>query len=987
MEDNYKFPVNQIDMDTQFIKVRGAQQHNLKNVDMDIPKNKLVVFTGVSGSGKSSMAFDTIYAEGQRRYVESLSTYARQFLGVLEKPDVELIEGLSPAISIDQKTTSRNPRSTVGTVTEIYDYLRLLYARVGHPHCPICKTEIKKQSLDEIVESALNLLSKLVANKKILKFLILSPVVLDKKGEFSNLFDNLRSKGYRQVRVDGVVKDTDEDFFLIKTNKHTISAVIDRVSVEKKSLGDRVYLTNLKSRLSDSIDQALKLSDGLVILSEVLDQSFEIPRFPKNFSDHIFSERFSCPKDNIQIPEIEPRSFSFNAPQGACKRCFGIGIISKIDPDKIFSYELSIIEGGILPFSNMFESDTWYSRLFLQMCSENKIDYRADLKILDKGQIGIILNGSGNREYRVSGTNRFGKDTFIYEKFDGVVPELEKRHRETESDWVRSEIEKYMVNITCPDCGGARLNKESLSVSVDGLSISQFTDLTIEKSYLIAKELSKAHSSLTQKEKEISKLILNEIEKRMEFLISVGLNYLTLSRPAGTLSGGEAQRIRLASQIGSGLTGVLYVLDEPTIGLHQKDNQMLIDTLKKLRDLGNSVIVVEHDAKMMKNSDYIFDFGPGAGKLGGEIIARGNFDEICKDKGSITGRYLSGEKKIQTTAAYTPELLNTRRNITLYGCHLYNLKNIDVTFPLNKFVVITGVSGSGKSTLLVESLYPALLNHIRSENRNMQNIYKGCDGWENIDRVILIDQSPIGKTPRSNPATYTKVFDEIRDVFASTRDAKVNGYKKGRFSFNVKDGRCEACEGQGQIKIEMQFMSDILVKCEVCQGKRYNAQTLDVNFRGKNIYEILCMSVDEAVDFFHNNAKILKKLETLSSVGLGYIELGQSAVTLSGGESQRVKLAFELGKKDTGKTTYILDEPTTGLHFSDVEKLLAVLRLLVMRGNSVFVIEHNLDVIKFADWIIDLGPDGGERGGEIVAQGTPEMLKNNKKSYTGQYLK
>lgn len=971
------------------IKVVGARQHNLKNVNMDIPKNKLVIFTGVSGSGKSSMAFDTIYAEGQRRYVESLSTYARQFLGLLEKPDVDLIEGLSPAISIDQKTTSRNPRSTVGTVTEIYDYLRLLYARVGHPHCPICGMEIKKQSLDEIVSSAITLIKDLTNNKKIVKLMILSPVVLDKKGEFSNLFDNLRSKGFKQVRVDSYFKDTDEDFLLIKTNKHTISAVVDRISVDSKSLNDTLYITNMKSRLSDSIGQSLKLSDGLVYISEINDPSFDIPKSPKHYSDHIFSERFACPKDNIQIAEIEPRFFSFNAPQGACKKCSGIGKILMINKFVLFSYELSILEGGILPFSNMFENDTWYSRLFLKMCNHNNINPRLPLKYIEKAHIEIILNGTGGKIYKVEGKNRFGENTFITDRFTGIVSELEKRYKETDSDWVRSEIEKYIINITCPQCNGARLNAESLSVTINGLSISKLTDLTVKNIYDLIKDLSLNGSVLSAKEKEISSLILEEIKKRLEFLLSVGLNYLTLSRPAGSLSGGEAQRIRLASQIGSGLTGVLYVLDEPTIGLHQKDNHMLINTLKKLRDLGNSVVVVEHDETMMRESDYIFDFGPGAGKSGGKIVSEGTFTEISKDPNSITGLYLSGKIKIDIINQkniFPLQLANIKNEILLSGCRLYNLKNINVRFPLNKFVVITGVSGSGKSTLLFESLYPALVDKINKENQDHTKIYSDIFGWENIDRVILIDQGPIGKTPRSNPATYTKLFDEIRDVFAEIRESKINGFKKGRFSFNVKGGRCEACEGQGQIKIEMQFMSDIWVKCEICQGRRYNSQTLDVTFRGKNIYDILCMNVDDAIEFFHNYYKIINKLETLSSVGLGYMELGQSAVTLSGGESQRVKLASELGKRDTGKTLYILDEPTTGLHFSDVERLLKVLKILVSKGNSVFVIEHNLDVIRNADWIIDLGPDGGDKGGLVVAEGTPSDIKKFKTSYTAKYI-
>ena len=979
-------------MKNQFIKIRGARQHNLKNVSIDIPKNKLVVFTGVSGSGKSSMAFDTIYAEGQRRYVESLSSYARQFLGILEKPDVDFIEGLSPAISIDQKTISHNPRSTVGTATEIYDYLRLLYARVGHPHCPVCGNEIKKQSLDEIVNSVIDLIRNILNSKKLIRILVNSPIINDKKGEFSNLFENLKSKGYTQVIVDGFVYDTDNNFYLIKTNKHTISAIVDKISIENKLIKDPIYLSNLRTRLSDSINQSLELSDGLVQVTEILDSSFEIPKYPKKLVDHIFSERFACPIDNIQISEIEPRSFSFNSPHGACIKCSGLGKILMIEKRLLFSPELTILEGGILPFSSMFEKDTWYSRLIRVVCQENGIDINLPIKNMSNDKIDVLLYGSGDRQYKIFGKNRFGNNTYIIENYFGIIAELEKRHKDTKSDWVRYEIEKYMTSVTCPDCHGARLKPSSLSVTIQKYSISEITDLAVNNIFEIISNLRSEHSSLTLKEKEIAKLILIEIEKRLEFLISVGLSYLTLSRPSGTLSGGEAQRIRLASQIGSGLTGVLYVLDEPTIGLHQKDNKMLIDTLKKLRDLGNTVIVVEHDETMMKNSDYIFDFGPGAGKNGGEIISEGTYSEICRDPKSITGLYLSKKKKIEIFKNTQNNFLlseNIYKNniIKLTGCKLYNLKNIEVTFPLNKFVVITGVSGSGKSTLLVESLYPALFDKYNRGNGNFSGIYSNIEGWENADKVILVDQSPIGKTPRSNPATYTKLFDEIRETYSQSHEAKIKGLKKGAFSFNVKGGRCEACEGQGQIKIEMQFMSDIWVKCEVCQGKRYNFQTLDVYLRGKNIYDILRMSVDEAIEFFHNNYRILKKLETLSSVGLGYMELGQSATTLSGGESQRVKLSSELGKKETGNTIYILDEPTTGLHFADIEKLLSVLKRLVEKGNSVFVIEHNLDVIKNADWIIDLGPDGGEEGGYIIAEGNINKILAIKKSYTSEYLK
>lgn len=987
----------------QVIKIRGARQHNLKNVDVDIPKNKLVVFTGVSGSGKSSLAFDTIYAEGQRRYVESLSTYARQFLGIMEKPDVDLIEGLSPAISIDQKTTSRNPRSTVGTITEIYDYLRLLFARIGHPHCPICGREIANQSLDEVVNSSLKLIKDLLKDKPTVRLFVLSPVVDDKKGEFTALFTNLKSKGFRYVRIDGEVKDLSEEFVLIKTNKHTIEAVIDRISVSRKNLKDKIFEDNLKKRLSDSIEKALSLSNGLVKVSEILDKTHELIEFPKNFADHLFSERFACPIDNIQLPEIEPRTFSFNSPHGACPNCNGIGRILKVEPDLLFSKEISITEGGILPFANIFEHDTWYSRLLLTVCEQNGINPRTQIKNLSDENIQLLLWGTSNRLYKVEGTNRFERLTHIYETFPGIVHELETRYKNTESDWVRAEIEKYMRESVCPECAGTRLKKEALAITIDNLSIAQVTNLSITEALAWIEKLSENKLTLNEREREISKLILKEISTRLSFLASVGLEYLTLDRQAGTLSGGEAQRIRLASQIGSGLTGVLYILDEPTIGLHQKDNARLINTLKKLRDLGNTVIVVEHDEQTIKESDYVIDFGPGAGKMGGEVVAKGTPDEIIKTPKSITGRYLSGERNVSIDGKYStgkiPKLykrfrelsfqnkpIDQKRSLTILGCSQYNLKNIDVTFPLGKFIVITGVSGSGKSTLLVETLYPAIERELNPRFRGDVGKYKRIEGLENIDKVILIDQSPIGRTPRSNPVTYTKVFDSIRDIFAQTREAKANGFKKGRFSFNVKGGRCEACEGQGQIKIEMQFMSDIWVTCEVCQGKRYNSQTLEVSYRGKNIAEVLDLTVDEAMEFFHANPKVLAKLQTLSDVGLGYIELGQSATTLSGGEAQRVKLAAELSKKATGATMYILDEPTTGLHFADVEKLLRVLKLLVSRGNTVVVIEHNLDVIKNADWIIDLGPEGGDAGGGIVAQGTVEDVKKSEKSYTAKYL-
>ena len=974
-----------------YIKIRGARQHNLKNINLEIPKNKLIVFTGVSGSGKSSLAFDTIYAEGQRRYVESLSTYARQFLGIMEKPDIDSIEGLSPAISIDQKTTSRNPRSTVGTVTEIYDYFRLLYARVGHPHCPICGREISTQSLDQIVNSCLEAILTESKKRSNLRFFILSPIIADKKGEYSSLFDNLKSKGYAKARIDRQVRNLAEDLVLIKTNKHTIEAVCDRMAFSSRELKNPIFLDNLKNRLSQSHEQALKLSDGLSILSFVNDKTLEFPDYPKLFEDHLFSEKFSCPVDNIQLPEIEPRTFSFNSPHGACTKCNGIGKILKIEPEFVFSKELSISEGGILPFKNMFEHDTWFSRLIIKICEEAAIDIRAPIGGLGEEKLIILLAGTGKRQYSVEGTNRFGHSTHIYETFHGIVAELERRHSESESDWVRAEIERYMREIICPDCCGARLKKEALAITIDKLSIYEATNMAITNIQLWIRKIS-SEGFLSSYETQIAKNILNEIEKRINFLNSVGLEYLTLARPASSLSGGEAQRIRLASQIGSGLTGVLYILDEPTIGLHPKDNYKLISTLKALRDLGNTVIVVEHDEEMMRNSDLIYDFGPGAGKFGGELIAHGKISDIITNNKSLTGKYLSGKKKIDIKTIPN-KMTNTKHFnretnhvLKIFGCSQFNLKNIDAYFPLGKLVVITGVSGSGKSTLLVETLYPAVKAYLSPLSKEDQGLYKRIEGVENVNKVVLIDQSPIGRTPRSNPATYTKLFDLIRDVFAQTREARLNGFKKGRFSFNVKGGRCEACEGQGQIKIEMQFMSDVWINCEVCKGKRYNSHTLDVHFRGKNISEILNLTVGEAIEYFHAHTQILTKLNTLSAVGLDYIELGQSATTLSGGEAQRVKLSTELSKKETGHTLYILDEPTTGLHFSDVERLLRVLKLLVSKGNSVIIIEHNMDIIKNADYLIDVGPEGGDNGGELVAKGTITQIKNNKNSYTGKYL-
>ncbi len=983
--------------------IRGARQHNLKNVNLELPKNKLIVFTGLSGSGKSSLAFDTIYAEGQRRYVESLSSYARQFLGIMNKPDVDSIEGLSPAISIDQKSTSHNPRSTVGTVTEIYDYLRLLFARIGHPHCPICGREIAKQSPQQIVEQILNLAAERIHKEKAkqFRFLILAPVVRDRKGEFSGLFENLRAKGYREVRVDGHFFNLDEDVVLIKTNKHSIDVVIDRMSydlptikaIEHHATDSKaaVIYATVRGRATEAIEQALKLSEGMVTIGEVQDAGFAIPTKPKKVVDHIYSEKFSCPIDNISLPEIEPRSFSFNSPHGACPTCSGIGTILTVDSDLVLRPELSITEGGILPFARNFIHDTWFARVVMDVAKKHGIDPRAPLSKLTANQKQMLLYGTGDMTHRVVGENRFGDKTTIEEKYPGIVSELKRRYQESESDFARSEIEKYMREELCTSCLGKRLKKEALTVVIDTFSIADVTELSIEDCLgWISNLLSK---DLTETERTIATPIVKEIKARLSFLHAVGLDYLTLGRGATTLSGGEAQRIRLASQIGSGLSGVLYVLDEPSIGLHQRDNSQLIHTLKMLRDLGNTVIVVEHDRETMEEADYIVDFGPGAGEHGGAVVAEGTLEELKKNKHSVTAKYLTGEKEIKRNKSVRsaseegaiPKAAN--RSISLIDAHENNLKNVTVDFPLGKFICVTGVSGSGKSTLIVDTLYHGLFMHFNPFTKEKPGAHKEIRGLTDIDKVILIDQSPIGRTPRSNPATYTGIFSIIRDIFAMTSDARLRGYKTGRFSFNVKGGRCEACEGEGQKKIEMQFLSDVYVTCEVCRGQRYNAETLEVTYHGKNIAQVLDMTVEEAHAFFAHYPALAEKLRTILDVGLGYIHLGQPAPTLSGGEAQRVKLATELSRRATGKTVYILDEPTTGLHFADLEKLLQVLHLLAEKGNTVIVIEHNLDMIKNADWIIDMGPDGGDKGGQVIAVGTPAHIANTKSSYTGQFLR
>lgn len=975
------------------IKVTGAREHNLKNIDLEIPKNKLVVFTGLSGSGKSSLAFDTLYAEGQRRYVESLSSYARQFLGVMHKPDVDQIDGLSPAISIDQKTTSHNPRSTVGTITEIYDYLRLLFARVGRPHCPNCGKEIANQTLDQIVNHILEEIENRAATIPT-RMLILAPVVRDRKGEFQSLFETLRKKGYQRVRIDNSMYDINQDVTLIKTNKHTIAAVVDRLVISKQQMRDETERKTIRSRISQSVEESLKLTEGLVITTFIEDQSLSFPDNPQEYTDKLFSEQRACSDCGISIPEIEPRLFSFNSPQGACPTCNGLGNLLKIDKEKIIAPNLSMSEGAIIPFAKVLTNDTWWSRLVQTVVEETGYDFRkTPFKDMSAETQDLLLHGS-EKLYLVEGTNRHGQDTQIREKFEGFINNLEKRYIESESDWVRQDIEQYMHKQKCPDCNGTRLKDDALSVHIEGKNIAEITALAIDKAIAWNSSLSTS-PNLTDKEKIIGSSILKEIITRLHFLNSVGLNYLTLNREASTLAGGEAQRIRLASQIGTGLTGVLYILDEPTIGLHQRDNHRLIDTLKNLQQKGNSVIVVEHDRDIMLASDYIFDFGPLAGTQGGTVVAEGKPQDLMLDKKSLTGKYLSRkkdvirkslEKKAERKVVSEDEPISSSK-IKITGASHHNLKAIDVEFPLRTLTCITGISGSGKSTLLHETLYTHLARHLGKSYDTIVGPIDTITVPDIVKRVTLIDQSPIGKTPRSNPATYTKMFDYIRKLFSITRDAQVRGYTSGRFSFNVKGGRCEACQGDGQIKIEMQFLPDVYVTCDVCEGKRYNEETLEVEYKGKNIYQVLEMSVDEATEFFKGSETIAKKLRTLQQVGLGYVKLGQPAPTLSGGEAQRVKLSKELSSRQFEHVVYLLDEPTTGLHFEDTQKLLNVLDELVEQDNSVILIEHNLDIIKNADWVIDLGPEGGDGGGEVIAVGTPWHISQNPNSVTGVYLK
>jgi len=961
-------------LSTEFITIKGAREHNLKNINLKIPKNKLIVFTGISGSGKSSLAFDTIYAEGQRRYVESLSSYARQFLGVMDKPDVDMIDGLSPAISIDQKSAGHNPRSTVGTITEIYDYLRLLFARAGHPHCPNCGRPVKSQTVQEITDSILKMSGKV---------LLLAPVIKKRKGTYEDLFQNLFNKGYIRVRVDKEVRNLEEEIKLDKFKIHNIEVVIDRLEITKDS-------KEIIKRISDSVETSLNLSNGEIIVSKVDDKG-------KIIQDKLYSEHFSCPVCDISFEEIAPHTFSFNSPFGACMNCHGLGSIKKVDQKLIYNPSLSISEGGLYPISRMADNpDSWYMKILQKVAEKYKFSIRQPIGELSKKQLDIVLYGSGTEKFNVT----FDRGNY-FTRFEGIIPNIERRYKETESEYVRREFESYMRELPCEICEGKRLKKEALAVTIREKNINDIVSMSIKESQKWVNNLNKplkGKDELSNEEKMIVERVIKEILYRMNFLISVGLDYLTLSRTAKTLSGGEAQRIRLASQIGTGLSGVLYVLDEPSIGLHQKDNYKLIETLKNLRDLGNTVIVVEHDEETINTADFIVDIGPNAGIHGGEVVATGKLEEIKKCKNSLTGDYLSGRKKIDkkeilkrvdrinNKSKFLNEEFSNGKNIEINGVTHHNLKNINVKIPLGKFVAITGVSGSGKSSLINETLYPALAHELYNSKIAVGN-YSSISGIENIDKVVNIDQSPIGRTPRSNPATYTQVFTPIREIFAQMPEAKARGYNAGRFSFNVKRGRCQSCMGDGVKRIEMQFLPDVYVPCEVCKGQRYNRETLQIDFKGKNIAQVLDMTVEEALEFFQNVPNIKNKLDTLNEVGLGYIKLGQNAMTLSGGEAQRVKLANELAKRSTGKTIYILDEPTTGLHFYDIEKLLLILHSLVQKGNSVIVIEHNLDVIKTADHIIDLGPEGGEKGGFIIAQGSVEEIIKNEKSDTGKWLK
>ena len=937
-------------MPTDKIIIKGAREHNLKNVDLEIPRDKLIVMTGLSGSGKSSLAFDTIYADGQRRYMESLSSYARMFLGQMEKPDVDSIEGLSPAISIDQKSTSNNPRSTVGTVTEIYDYLRLLYARIGVPHCPVCGREIKQQTVDQIADT-------ITALPEGTKLQILAPVIRGRKGEHTKELERAKKSGYVRVRCDGIIYDLSEEIKLEKNKKHNIEIVVDRLVIKE----------GITSRLTDSVETASAISGGIVIADVI------------GGKEMLFSQNYACPEHNISIEELTPRMFSFNNPFGACPKCTGLGVFRKIDPDLVIpNKELSIKQGAIKAMGwNTLSDDSIAMMYYSAIADEYGISLDTPVKDLPKEAVNAFLYGTGEKKLKIVRSNVYGGGTY-YQPFEGILNNLQRRYNETSSEYSRSEIEDCMSEVLCPDCHGNRLKPESLAVTVGGKNISELTDMSVNAAFDFFSNL-----ELTETQRLIGERIIKEINSRLGFLKSVGLEYLTLSRSAATLSGGESQRIRLATQIGSSLVGVLYILDEPSIGLHQRDNDKLIATLKRLRDSGNTVIVVEHDEDTMRSADYIVDVGPYAGVHGGEIVAAGTVEDIEKCERSITGQYLSGKRFIPVP---TERKKGSGEFLRIFGAAENNLKHIDVEVPLGIFTCVTGVSGSGKSSLVNGIIYKHLAAKL-NRAKIRPGKFDRMEGLENLDKVIAIDQSPIGRTPRSNPATYTGVFNDIRELFAGTNDAKMKGYGPGRFSFNTKGGRCEACEGDGIIKIEMHFLPDVFVPCEVCKGKRYNRETLDVYYKGKNIYDVLEMTVDEGVEFFANIPKIARKLKTLQEVGLGYIKIGQSSTTLSGGEAQRVKLATELSKRATGRTFYILDEPTTGLHTADVHKLIEVLQRLTEGGNTVLVIEHNLDVIKTADYIIDLGPEGGVGGGTLVKCGTPEEIAKCAKSYTGKYLK
>jgi excinuclease ABC subunit A len=956
------------------IRVRGARQHNLKNVSVDIPKNKFVVVTGVSGSGKSSLAFDTIYAEGQRRYVESLSSYARQFLGVMDKPEVDQIDGLSPSISIDQKTASHNPRSTVGTITEIYDYYRLLFARIGHPHCPNDGTEIRKLSSQEIVDRILIVMEAAVKNGakgEVAQFVLYSPIVREKKGEFQELFANLRSKGFLRIRINGVEKEIVNDLDLKKSEKHSIDAVIDSLPLTVSDFKNDVYKANLRTRIASSVEQALALSQGAVML-----------RHGKK--EQLFSERFSCPKCGLSLPEIEPRIFSFNSPLGACEKCRGLGTVFKPDPDAILNKKLTINQGGIIPLNKYFFADTWYARLLKTVAGIENIDFNTPLGSLPEDKMKMLLYGTG-KMYEVHGTNRFGKPTSIHEEFTGILKEIERRYlNETAGEDGSSpeDVQRYLREEICDLCLGKKLKPEVLAITIDGKNISDISGESIAESFKFFK--SRLPKIVNDYERQISRPISKEIETRLAFLSNVGLSYLTIARTARTLSGGELQRIRLASQIGTGLTGVLYVLDEPSIGLHPRDVSALIDTLHDLKDLGNTLLVVEHDQETIESAEYVVELGPMAGSGGGHLTFAGTVPQLLKDKKSLTGQYLSGRKIIRLDhLPFTRE----RGTLRLIGASENNLKNVSMEIPLGNLVAVTGVSGSGKSTLVTDTLYPALKYFIDGHFPEKMGAFKDLEGYSAVDRVYLVDQSPIGRTPRSNPATYIGIFDEIRDIYSGTTEARARGFEKGRFSFNLKGGRCEKCQGAGVVKVEMQFLPDVYVSCDVCEGRRYNRETLEVKYKGLAIDEILKMTIDEGRDFFSAHHNIAAKLGFLQSVGLGYITLGQPAPTFSGGEAQRIKLADELSRRDHGRTVYILDEPTTGLHFHDTQKLLTALRALVERGNSVIIIEHNLDVIKNCQYIVDLGPEGGNGGGEILYQGELPGILKVAGSHTGRYLK